>query len=315
MVRHLTKAELEAGLDMIRSAPRNEGVLELIVRRPAIEVREVLEARSCIPRRAWLATPGARAAARRTADGTRHPDMQLNIMSARAVALVAQIARPLGAGRRSAVHRHGFERAQPAAGTRLSLGIRGDRDHAAAAHRLRQVRVALRRRGDEIRQLRRRPRAQPARRQRTGRAARQDSRGGRRPQAASHSRTERVTAVTAPFRHRCRIPRISDRAGHDGGVSRRRPPPTPPSSNRSSSTRRAPTPQCHASTIVETPSGLVASWFGGEHERHPDVRIWTSRYASPARGPRRSRSPMACSRTARSIRPGTRCCSSRAAAR
>ena len=38
-----------------------------------------------------------------------------------------------------------------------------------------------------------------------------------------------------------------------------------------------PTPQCHASTIVETPSGLVAAWFGGEYERHPEVRIWTSR--------------------------------------
>lgn len=40
----------------------------------------------------------------------------------------------------------------------------------------------------------------------------------------------------------------------------------------------APTPQCHASTIVETPAGLVAAWFGGEHERHPDVRIFVSRY-------------------------------------
>ena len=39
----------------------------------------------------------------------------------------------------------------------------------------------------------------------------------------------------------------------------------------------APTPQCHASTIVETSSGLVAAWFGGEHERHPEVRIWTAR--------------------------------------
>ena len=44
----------------------------------------------------------------------------------------------------------------------------------------------------------------------------------------------------------------------------------------------APTPQCHASTIVETPSGLVAAWFGGEYERHPEVRIWTSRYVSGA---------------------------------
>jgi predicted neuraminidase len=40
-----------------------------------------------------------------------------------------------------------------------------------------------------------------------------------------------------------------------------------------------PTPQCHASTIVETPSGLVAAWFGGEYERHPDVRIWVSRHS------------------------------------
>jgi predicted neuraminidase len=39
----------------------------------------------------------------------------------------------------------------------------------------------------------------------------------------------------------------------------------------------APTPQCHASTIVETGSGLVAAWFGGEHERHPEVGIWVSR--------------------------------------
>lgn len=38
-----------------------------------------------------------------------------------------------------------------------------------------------------------------------------------------------------------------------------------------------PTPECHASTIEEVPSGLVAAWFGGTHERHPDVGIWVSR--------------------------------------
>lgn len=37
------------------------------------------------------------------------------------------------------------------------------------------------------------------------------------------------------------------------------------------------TPECHASTLVETPSGLVAAWFGGTHENHPDVGIWFSR--------------------------------------
>ena len=39
-----------------------------------------------------------------------------------------------------------------------------------------------------------------------------------------------------------------------------------------------PTPQCHASTIEETETGLVASWFGGTHEKNPDVGIWISRY-------------------------------------
>jgi predicted neuraminidase len=39
----------------------------------------------------------------------------------------------------------------------------------------------------------------------------------------------------------------------------------------------APFPSAHASTIVETPTGLVAAWFGGTHEKHPDVGIWVSR--------------------------------------
>ena len=38
-----------------------------------------------------------------------------------------------------------------------------------------------------------------------------------------------------------------------------------------------PTPECHASTIVETPSGLVCAFFAGTHERHPDVGIRVSR--------------------------------------
>lgn len=40
----------------------------------------------------------------------------------------------------------------------------------------------------------------------------------------------------------------------------------------------APFPSCHASTIAETPTGLVTAWFGGTHEKHPDVGIWLSRH-------------------------------------
>lgn len=40
---------------------------------------------------------------------------------------------------------------------------------------------------------------------------------------------------------------------------------------------KAPYPSCHAATIVEASNGdLVASWFGGTHERHPDVTILVS---------------------------------------
>ena len=38
-----------------------------------------------------------------------------------------------------------------------------------------------------------------------------------------------------------------------------------------------PTPQCHASTIVETPTGFVAAWFAGTHERNDDVGIRVAR--------------------------------------
>lgn len=38
-----------------------------------------------------------------------------------------------------------------------------------------------------------------------------------------------------------------------------------------------PTPQCHASTIENTASGPIAAWFGGTHEKNPDVGIWVSR--------------------------------------
>jgi len=37
MITHLTREQLEAGLDHIRQSPSDEGLLQLIVRRPSVE--------------------------------------------------------------------------------------------------------------------------------------------------------------------------------------------------------------------------------------------------------------------------------------
>jgi hypothetical protein len=42
-MEHPTREQLEAGLDEIRRSPADDGTLELIVRRPAVDEREVLE--------------------------------------------------------------------------------------------------------------------------------------------------------------------------------------------------------------------------------------------------------------------------------
>lgn len=79
---HLTRAELEAGLDAIRQAPKDEGLLDLIVRRPRTNQREVLEQGELDVDRGLV---GDRWGASRS----RHRDTQLTLMNSRVIALVA----------------------------------------------------------------------------------------------------------------------------------------------------------------------------------------------------------------------------------
>ena len=90
IARHLTTAELEAGLEEIRRAPRDEGTLELIVRRPQVDEREVLEAGELSLELGLVGDGWITRGSSRTPDGSAHPDMQLNIMNSRVTALVAQ---------------------------------------------------------------------------------------------------------------------------------------------------------------------------------------------------------------------------------
>jgi MOSC domain len=86
---HPTREELEGGLDAIRQAPRVEGVLDLIVRRPQVGAREVLQEGELHPDHG-LVGDSWKLRRSRTPDGLPNPDMQVNVMSSRAAALVAR---------------------------------------------------------------------------------------------------------------------------------------------------------------------------------------------------------------------------------
>ena len=160
-MRHLTWDELEAGLEVIRQAPADDGTLELIVRRPAIGVREILEVGELDLAEGLVGDTWIVRGSSRTPDGTSHPDMQLNIMSTKAVALVAQDRDRWALAGDQLFIDLDFERPQPAprhpAGTRLG----GNRDHPAAAYRLPEIRGTIRPRGNEVRQFPGRSNTQP----------------------------------------------------------------------------------------------------------------------------------------------------------
>ena len=87
-VRHLTREEVEAGLDVVRAAPQDEGLLELIVRRPAVDEREAvdeaeLDLEQGLVGDNWLAR--GRSSGRKPAN----VNTQVTITGARAIALVA----------------------------------------------------------------------------------------------------------------------------------------------------------------------------------------------------------------------------------
>ncbi|MCP3912950.1 MAG: MOSC domain-containing protein [Actinomycetia bacterium] len=88
----MSKASLSTlmdALDHVCNAPTDSGRLELIVRRPAEDQREVLEQGELdlavgLVGDSWDQRPSGR-----TGDGSPHPEMQLNLMNVRVTELVA----------------------------------------------------------------------------------------------------------------------------------------------------------------------------------------------------------------------------------
>jgi MOSC domain-containing protein YiiM len=78
---------VEAGLDAVRAAPPDHGTVELIVRRPEIDVREVVGEATLDPDAGlvgdnWHVKPSLKT-------GAPNPEAQLTVMNARVTALVA----------------------------------------------------------------------------------------------------------------------------------------------------------------------------------------------------------------------------------
>jgi hypothetical protein len=87
---HLTIEELEAGLDEIRQSPKDEGVLEWIVRRPRTNEREVLEEGVLDRVEGLVGDTWRTRGSSRTSEGSSHPDLQLTLMNSRVIALLAR---------------------------------------------------------------------------------------------------------------------------------------------------------------------------------------------------------------------------------
>lgn len=85
-----SRAELEAGVAEILDSPKEQGTLSLIVKRPAVDERSVVETGVLSVGEGLEGDNWKSKGSRMTADGSAHPEMQITIMNARAAALVAQ---------------------------------------------------------------------------------------------------------------------------------------------------------------------------------------------------------------------------------
>jgi hypothetical protein len=88
---HLSTAEIEAGLDFVRSSPSDDGSIELIVRRPAVNEREVVAEAVLDSEVGLVGDNWSTRGSSSTRDGTSNPEAQLTIMNSRLAGLVARV--------------------------------------------------------------------------------------------------------------------------------------------------------------------------------------------------------------------------------
>ena len=89
-VQHLSMTELEAGKDHIRQSPKDNGTLMMIVRRPNVDEREVLNEGELSPAEGLVGDTWKARESGHTPDGSADINTQITIMNARTIALLAQ---------------------------------------------------------------------------------------------------------------------------------------------------------------------------------------------------------------------------------
>lgn len=87
-VQQLTADQLDAGVDEFRSSPDDLGTVEMIVRRPTVDEREVLAEGELVVGEGLVGDSYLQRGSSSDAGGP-HPEAQLNLMNSRAIDLVA----------------------------------------------------------------------------------------------------------------------------------------------------------------------------------------------------------------------------------
>ncbi len=87
-VAHKTLEQLEHEIHHVTAAPVDRGTLEMIVIRPDVGERAVLEEAELHPDHGVVGDSWRARGSGRTEDGVAHPDMQLNVISSRVLDLI-----------------------------------------------------------------------------------------------------------------------------------------------------------------------------------------------------------------------------------
>ncbi len=88
-MQHLSRESLEASLGEIRASPRDTGVVVLLVRRPAVGLRDLPAEVILDPAAGLVGDNWLQRGSRSTADGSADPYRQVTVMNARVAELVA----------------------------------------------------------------------------------------------------------------------------------------------------------------------------------------------------------------------------------